>query len=106
MSYHTYTALQGWVFVTVGYTCSQGLAKPLSICNVSQASAWAVWAVPCAQQTVAAASIHSHVQQHWHCCRKALQAPLAHSVQQAAGGRPSACQASTRATQILVSAVR
>ena len=58
------------------------------------------------QQAVAAASMNSRVKQHWHCCRRASQTPPAHSRQQAAGGRPSACQASTRAPQMLVSAVR
>ena len=58
------------------------------------------------QQAVAAAGMDSRVKQHWHCCRRASQAPPAHSRQQAAGGRPSACQASTRAPQMLVSAVR
>ena len=59
----------------------------------------------CGQQTVAAASIHSRVKQHWHCWRTASQAPLAHIRQQVAGGRPSACQASTRAPRMVVSAV-
>ena len=58
------------------------------------------------QQTVAAAGMDSRVKQHCHCCRRASQAPPAHCMQQAAGGRPSACQASTRAPQMLVSAVR
>ena len=58
------------------------------------------------QQAVAAAGIDSCTKQQWHCCRAASQAPPAHSVQQAAWSRPSACQASTHAPQILASAVR
>ena len=57
------------------------------------------------QQAVAAAGMDSRVKQHCHCCRRASQAPPAHCMQQAAGGRPSACQASTRAPQMLVSAL-
>ena len=41
-----------------------------------------------------------------HCCRIASRAPAAHNTQQAAASRPSACQASAHAAQMLVSGVR
>ena len=58
------------------------------------------------QQAMAAASIGSRIQQQWYCCRTASLAPPADSMQQAAASRPSACQASAHAPQMLVSGVR
>ena len=87
-----------------GYALTQSSLKPHE--HLERVSTVLVGGMDRGQQAVAAASIDSRVQYHLHCCRIASQAPPAHNMQQAARSRPSACQASAHAAQMLVSGVR